>query len=100
VLSKRKVIPRSPPPKVSPQIESRLVAMFECDREDQRYYYWHPAYSIDWELGAMPWWPPLSRVWRLQGIPPKGENRKVKARWAEAWELLQRYHKSYLEAKR
>jgi hypothetical protein len=78
----------------------RLAAMFEADRDDPDWFERFPAYQIHAEIGAKPWWPPLSQVWLHQGVPPGDDDGTASYRaWPAAWELLQGLYADYLSAK-
>ena len=72
--------------------EQFLRDLFESDREDPDYYEKHPQYEGQHEVGAKPWWPPLSTVWRRQGAPPKWDTNTA---WPEAWAFLQQHYADY-----
>jgi hypothetical protein len=80
-----------------------LADMFEADRDmpADEWFERFRLYRHDWELGAKPWWPPLSEVWRLEGQPPEDMSPALcmTQAWPEAWALLQRVHAEYLDAK-
>lgn len=79
----------------------RLVEMFEADRDmpADEWYARFPMYAGDSGFGAKPWWPPLSKVWRHQGVCPHDYANAATDHWPEAWALLQRLHDEYRAAK-
>lgn len=74
--------------------EQFLRRLFESDKNAPDYYERNPMYQGDHLLGTKPWWPPLSEVWRRGEKCPS--NHGNRATWAEAWALLDRYHRQYL----
>ena len=79
--------------------EKFLRDLFESDREAEDYFDKHPMYEHDYLVGAPPWWPPLSEVWRHQGEMPFDLSADQEKCWQEAWELLQRLHAEYRAAR-
>jgi hypothetical protein len=82
-------------------IQRRLAEMFEADRActPTVWFKKFPQYEIDAELGARPWWPPLSEVWYRQGKWPPSDNTAASLCWPDAWAFLQRLHGDYLAAR-
>jgi len=78
-------------------ITQSLADMFEAGLGDPDYYTRFPPYRGDVELGAKPWWPPLSQVWQCQGLRPDWDANQ---HWAPAWALLSELHGQYSQAKK
>jgi hypothetical protein len=74
--------------------------MFSASRSmpATRWFKAFPPYQVDHEVGAKPWWPSLSEVWRHQGVCPSPDDPTA-AHWPAAWQLLERLHEDYLSAK-
>lgn len=81
---------------MSESLEAHLRRLFETDKSDpQHFFKQNPFYVRDGELGAKPWWPPLSKVWFCG--PDRMTAYDKPQCWADAWALLQKLHAQYLE---
>lgn len=81
-------------------LTKQLMDMFEADRKmpAAKWYSAFPQYKLHGEVGAKPWWPPLSHVWRHQGEPPRHEPPHRVQHWSDAWALLERLYADYRTA--
>lgn len=82
----------------SDPIARHFGAMFRADLDAEDYYERFVPYTHDADVGAVPWWPSLSEVWRWQGRFPEDQRARA-VYWREAWELLRRLRDGYEAAK-
>ena len=87
------------------ELRKKMERMFEADRNVSlnEWFDQFPMYDGDSQLGADPWWPPLSEVWRCQGElseawKDQGNCGYVQS-WPEAWKLLNELYAEYNAAK-